>query len=85
MGTYRELKVWQRAHRLTLSVYAATRRFAREELYGLTSQIRRAAASIPANIAEGRGRFGNAEFGRFLQIALGSAKSPPSSENAAGV
>jgi four helix bundle protein len=73
MGSYRELKVWDKAHRLTLSVYAATRGFPREELYGITSQIRRAAASVPANIAEGRGRYGNAEFGRFIQIALGSA------------
>jgi four helix bundle protein len=73
MGNYRDLKVWEKAHHLTLTVYAATRAFRREELYGLTSQVRRAAASVPANIAEGRGRYGKAEFGRFLQIALGSA------------
>lgn len=73
MGNYKDLKVWQKAHQLTLSVYAATRGFPREELYGLTSQVRRAASSVPANIAEGKGRYGNAEFGRFLQIALGSA------------
>jgi four helix bundle protein len=73
MGNYRDLKVWEKAHHLTLAVYAATRAFPREELYGLTSQVRRAAVSVPANIAEGRGRYGKAEFGRFLQIALGSA------------
>src|SRR6188508_3362419 len=73
LGSYRDLKVWEKAHHLTLAVYAATRAFPREELYGLTSQVRRAAASVPANIAEGRGRYGKAEFGRFLQIALGSA------------
>jgi four helix bundle protein len=73
MGNYRDLKVWEKAHHLTLAVYAATRAFPCEELYGLTSQIRRAASSVPANIAEGKGRFGNAEFSRFLQIALGSA------------
>lgn len=73
MRTYRNLQVRQKAHRLTLDVYAITKSFPREELYGLTSQVRRASTSVPANIAEGRGRFGNAEFCRFLQIALGSA------------
>ncbi len=56
-----------------MSVYRATRTFPKEELYGLTSQIRRASASIPANVAEGCGRGGDAEFARFLQIAMGSA------------
>jgi four helix bundle protein len=73
MRDYRELKVWENAHAVTLSIYEATRSFPREELYGLTSQVRRASYSIPANIAEGCGRSGNAEFGRFLWIALGSA------------
>jgi four helix bundle protein len=70
---FRELKVWQKAHGLTLLIYKVTATFPREEVYGLTSQIRRACASIPANIAEGCGRKGDAEFGRFLQTAMGSA------------
>jgi four helix bundle protein len=70
---FRDLKVWERAHHLTIDVYRATRGFPREELYGLTSQARRCSASIAANIAEGCGRRGNAEFHRFLQIASGSA------------
>lgn len=73
MKDFRELKVWQKAHHLTLLTYKVTATFPREEAYGLTSQIRRACASIPANIAEGCGRSGDAEFGRFLQIAMGSA------------
>jgi four helix bundle protein len=58
---------------MTLEVYRVTRAFPREELYGLTSQLRRAASSVPANIAEGCGRNGDAELARFLAIALGSA------------
>ncbi len=58
---------------MTLDVYKITKDFPRDELYGLTTQIRRSCASIPANIAEGCGRKGDAEFARFLQIALGSA------------
>lgn len=73
MKDFRELKVWGKAHQLTLEIYLSTRDFPKAELYGLTSQIRRAAASIPANIAEGCGRSGDGEFGRFLQIAMGSA------------
>jgi four helix bundle protein len=73
MRDFRELAVWQKAHRLTLAVYKSTTTFPREELYGLTSQIRWAAASVPANIAEGWGRSGNAELARFLQMAIGSA------------
>ena|SRR2546423_5582360 len=73
MKDFRELKVWQKSHHLTLLIYKVTASFPREEVYGLTSQIRRACASIPANIAEGCGRKGDAEFGRFLQIAMGSA------------
>src|SRR5215472_6661494 len=73
MKDFRRLKVWERSHRLTLQVYVHTRSFPKDELYGLTAQIRRAAASIGANIAEGCGRRGDAELGRFLQIAMGSA------------
>jgi len=71
--SFHELLVWQKAHQLTLGVHEASRGFPREELYGLTSQIRRASASVAANIAEGCGRDGNNEFRRFLEIAMGSA------------
>src|SRR5271157_5754861 len=73
MKDFRTLKVWDRAHQLALSTYRLTRGFPKEELYGLTSQMRRCSASIPANIAEGCGRRGNGEFHRFLRIAMGSA------------
>ena len=63
----------ENGHQLTLAVYKATAAFPKSELYGLTSQIRRASASIPANIAEGCGRTGKAELARFLQVAMGSA------------
>lgn len=70
---YKQLVVWRKAHLLTLSVYKATANFPKDELYGLTSQIRRAASSIPANLAEGCGRDGDAELARFSVIAMGSA------------
>jgi four helix bundle protein len=70
---FRELQVWQRAHDLTLSVYRLTASFPAQEMYGLTSQMRRSCVSIPANIAEGCGRDGAREFARFLEIARGSA------------
>lgn len=73
MQDFRNLKAWQRAHRFTLALYRVTRTFPRDELYGLTSQIRRAACSVCANMAEGCGRKGDKEFGRFLHITLGSA------------
>jgi four helix bundle protein len=73
MQDFRKLRVWEIAHRLTLDVYRLTRTFPKEELYGLTSQMRRCCASIPANIAEGCGRGSDVEFARFLQIAMGSA------------
>ena len=73
MRDFRQLAVWKKAYQLTLDVYKCSRDFPKEELYGLTSQIRRSAASIPANLAEGCGRNGNAELGRFFQIAMGSA------------
>ncbi len=70
---FRRLQVWEKAHELTLAVYQMTAGFPRDEVFGLTSQIRRASSSIPANIAEGCGREGDAELKRFLQIAMGSA------------
>ncbi len=73
MKDYRKLEVWNLAHQITLKVYTLTAKFPREELFGMTSQIRRCSASIGANIAEGCGRRGNGEFHRFLQIASGSA------------
>ena len=73
MQSFRNLKVWEKAHAVTLDVYIASRSFPKDELYGLTSQMRRASASIGANIAEGSCRKGDVEFGRFLQIAMGSA------------
>jgi four helix bundle protein len=65
--------VWQRAHALTIKLYRMTKCFPRSELFGLTSQTRRAAGSIGANLAEGCGRWGEAELARFVQIAMGSA------------
>ena len=73
MKDFRNLQVWQKAHSLTLLSYRATQTFPRSEIYGLTGQIRRCAASIAANIAEGCGKRGNGEFHRFLNIACGSA------------
>jgi len=73
MEDFKDLKVWAKAHQLTLAVYRRTRVFPKEEMYGLTSQLRRAAASIGANIAEGCGRRSDGEMKRFLQIARGSA------------
>ncbi len=73
MKDFRRLKVWEKAHELTLAVYRTTRRFPREELYGLTSQIKRCCSSIPGNIFEGCGRDTNADFCRYLHIASGSA------------
>jgi four helix bundle protein len=74
MGSdFRKLSVWQKAHQLTLAVYRVTASFPKDELYGLTSQTRRAASSIPANIAEGCGRGGNAELARFLRTSMNSA------------
>jgi len=70
---FRKQKVWEKSHLLTLEIYKVTEGFPREELYGLTGQIRRACASIPANIAEGCGKDGDADFARFLQISRGSA------------
>lgn len=65
MKDFRDLKVWEKAHELALTAYAATTNFPKQEIFGIVSQIRRAATSIGANIAEGCGRGGNAEFQRF--------------------
>ena len=73
MEDFKDLKVWRKAHELTLEVYQCTRAFPKDEIYGLTSQIRRAAASMGANIAEGCGRRSDPELKRFIQIARGSA------------
>ena len=73
MQNFKKLKVWEKSHLLTVSVYKATKAFPKDELYGLTSQIRRASASIPSNIAEGCGRGSNADMARFMHIAAGSA------------
>lgn len=73
MGDFRKLAVWQKSYQLTLKIYQSTGSFPKEELFGVTSQMRRAAASIPANIAEGSGRGSDTELRRFCQIALGSA------------
>jgi four helix bundle protein len=73
MQNYKELKVWEKAHGFTLKVYEHSSKFPKEETYSLTNQLRRAASSIPANIAEGSGKNTQAEFAHFLNIALGSA------------
>lgn len=72
MRNYHDLKVWE-GHVLVLAVYKATQKYPKEEIYGLTSQTRRAAASIPANLVEGCGRDGQAEMSQFCLIAMGSA------------
>ncbi len=73
MKDFRKLKVWEKSHSLAVNIYQISSKFSPSELYGITSQIQRACTSIPANIAEGCGRDGEAEFHRFIQIALGSA------------
>ena len=73
MRNHEDLEVWQKAHALTLRLYRATEGFPCFEMFGRTSQIRRAAGSIGANLAEGCGRWGDAELARYVQIAMGSA------------
>lgn len=73
MKNFKELLIWQRSHQLVLEIYLVTKSFPKEELFGLTSQMRRSSASIPTNIAEGCGRNSDAEMSRFLVIAQGSA------------
>ncbi len=73
MRNFRDLEVWSRAHQLTLDLYRATDSFPTSEKFGITSQIRRASASIPTNLSEGCGRWGDGDMARFIQIAMGSA------------
>ena len=73
MQDFRNLKVWQKAHALTLDVYRGTNGFPSDERFGLTSQLRRSCASVPANLAEGCARGGDIDFARFVKIAAGSA------------
>ncbi len=72
-GTFRDLKVWQAAMRLTVNIYRATERFPSHELYGLSSQLRRAAVSVASNVAEGKGRSSDKELVQFLNRARGSS------------
>jgi len=73
MQRFWNLKVWEKSHELVLEIYKMTKSFPKEEMYGMTSQIRRSAVSIPSNIAEGCCRGSETDFKRFLQIAIGSA------------
>jgi len=73
MRNYRDLQVWGKAHNLTVELYRVSREFPREETYGLTSQLRRAAISIGSNLAEGCGRRTSTELARFVRVAMGSA------------
>lgn len=73
MKNFKELLIWQRSHQLVLNIYSITKSFPKDELFGLTSQMRRSSASIPTNIAEGCGRNSDAEMNRFLIVAQGSA------------
>ena len=73
MRDFRSLKVWEKAHQLTLEVYKVSQTFPSDERFGLTSQMRRSSSSVPTNIAEGCGRNGKAELKRFMSIGMGSA------------
>lgn len=73
MKDFRKLKVWEKSHNLTLSIYKLTKEFSKDELYGLTNQMRRASSSIPTNIAEGCGRDSQVELARFFILAMGSS------------
>jgi four helix bundle protein len=72
MRNYKDLKVWEKSHQLTIEVYKSTQTFPSDERFGLSSQMRRACASIPANLAEGCGRRSEGDMARFVQIAMGS-------------
>lgn len=73
MQNFRNIKTWQKSYDLSLTIYKVTKKFPKEEFFALTNQIRRAAISIPANIAEGSAKESKQDFSRFLQISLGSA------------
>ena len=73
MRDYKKYTVWQKSHQFVLDIYKVTKLFPKEELFGLTSQMRRSSSSIPTNIVEGAGRKGDKDFCRFLYIAFGSA------------
>ena len=73
MKDFHDMQVWKKAHDLTIKIYHATASFPKDELFGLVSQLRRAAVSIPSNIAEGCGRGGSTELKRYLEIAAGSS------------
>jgi four helix bundle protein len=73
MRDFKKYDIWQLSHTFTLRIYSNTSLFPKDELYGITSQIRRASSSIPTNISEGCGRNSDKEFNQFLNIALGSA------------
>ena len=73
MQNYKDLKVWERSHQFTLKIYEVTKSFPKDETYALTSQLRRSASSIPANIAEGCGKNTNQDFAKYLNISLGSS------------
>ena len=73
MQSFRNLIVWQKSHQLTLDVYSATGKFPGNELYGLTSQLRRASVSVPTNLAEGAGKLTDLDFRKYINIAFGSA------------
>jgi four helix bundle protein len=73
MRDFRKYDVWQLSHSFVLEIYSLTKAFPNSEIYGITSQLRRASTSIPTNISEGCGRSSDADFNRFIQIALGSA------------
>ena len=73
MQNYKDLRVWEKAHEFTLEIYLTTKTFPKEEIYGLTNQIRRCSSSIPANIAEGCGKNYSLELAHYLNISLGSS------------
>ena len=73
MKDFKNLKVWQKGIKMVVEIYKSTKKFPQEELYGLTSQMRRSSVSIPSNIAEGSGRNSDKDFHRFLEISLGSS------------
>ena len=72
MSTYKDLIVWQKSYKLTLDIYSATKKFPKDELFGLVSQMRRSSVSLPSNIAEGNGRFSKKDHLQFIRIAYGS-------------